>query len=364
MSSVGYPDYQRITQWLGAPLLQGVGVGVFPGPHVDGPLEVANYASVIVALKAIGGNATVTIKQTVPGGPGSLVLTETIIVPAGATVFESFVLFGQAVELDITGSIAGTTVDYALYGSNTTTNAQVITSATINIQRNDILVAAEPTLDFQDDPGFPWSVIDDGPGTRVKIKPPPGVTRTILVENAQVLANTVAPTDLTSGGIIIPAGAMGHNGWAKFSAAGQIQNATGAPQNLPKFQVGINGIVFNIDTGFGGLGVGIATAGTLFGWKLEVELQMHGAANVCVWTLDLDGSGQGSGAEISNLLTTGEGLYQLTAHGLWKALGFNYDVTTNYDTGARQIVCVVTNPVGAGYNVWCDRRRLEVCYEP
>lgn len=169
MSSVGYPDYQRITQWLGTPLAQGTGVGVFPGPHVDGPLQVANFASVIVALKAIGGNVTVTVKQTVPAGPASLVLTETVIVPAGATLFETFVLFGQAVELDLTGSGAGTTVDYALYGSNTTTNAQVITAATINLQHNDVLVAAEPTLDFMDANGVVWVVADDGPGTRVRL---------------------------------------------------------------------------------------------------------------------------------------------------------------------------------------------------
>lgn len=172
MSSVGYPDYQRITQWLGAPLVQGTGVAVFPGPHVDGPLEAANFASIIVAVKAIGGNVTVTLRQTVPGGPASLELVETIIVPAGSTLFEAFVLFGAAVELDLTGSIAGTTVDYALYPSNTTTNAQVITNATINVQKNGVLIAAEPTLDFVDGLVGAWTITDDGPGTRVLITPP------------------------------------------------------------------------------------------------------------------------------------------------------------------------------------------------
>lgn len=171
MSSVGYPDYQRITQWLGPPLLQGTGVVIGAGTHVDGPVEAANFASVIVAVKPTTGNVTVTIKQTIPGGPASLVLTETVIVPAGATLFEAFVLFGSAVELDLTGSIAGTSVDYALYGSNTTTNAQVITSATINIQKADVLVAAEPTLDFLESANILLAIVDDAPGTRVKITP-------------------------------------------------------------------------------------------------------------------------------------------------------------------------------------------------
>jgi hypothetical protein len=169
MSAVGYPDYQRITQWLGAPLVQGTGLVIGAGTHTDGPLEVANFASVIVALKATTGNVTVTIKQTVPGGPAALVLTETVIVPAGATLFETFVLFGQAVELDLTGSVAGTSVDYALYGSNTTTNAQVITAATINVQHNDVLLAAEPTLDFEDGNGVVWTLTDDGANTRMKV---------------------------------------------------------------------------------------------------------------------------------------------------------------------------------------------------
>lgn len=176
MSSVGYPDYQRITQWLGAPIVQGTGTAIGAGTHVDGPIEVANYASVILAIKPTGGPVTVTLKQTVPGGPASLLLTESVVVPAGATLFEAFVLFGQAVELDITGTIAGTTVDYALYGSNTTTNAQVITQATINVQHNDVLVAAEPTLDLEDFGANVWSVVDDGPNTRVKITPPRCIT--------------------------------------------------------------------------------------------------------------------------------------------------------------------------------------------
>lgn len=173
MSTVqGFPDWQRITQWLGPPIVQNTGLVIGAGTHTDGPVQVSNFASVVVALKATGGNVTVTIKQTVPAGPASLVLTSSVVVPAGATLFEAFVLYGGAVELDLTGSIAGTSVDYALYGSNTTTNAQVVTAATINVQHSEVLVAAEPTLDFVDVGGSVWSVTDDAANTRVKIALP------------------------------------------------------------------------------------------------------------------------------------------------------------------------------------------------
>lgn len=171
-SAQGFPDWQRITQWLGPPIAQNTGLVIGAALHTDGPFQVSNFASVIVSLKAAVGNVTVTIKQTVPAGPASLVLTETVIVPAGATLFEAFVLFGGAVELDLTGSVAGTSVDYALYGSNTTTNAQVITNATINVQHNEVLVAAEGTLDFVDAGAFVWGVADDAVNTRVKVTPP------------------------------------------------------------------------------------------------------------------------------------------------------------------------------------------------
>lgn len=167
MSAVGYPDYQKLSQWLGAPLVQGTGVVIGAGTHVDAAIEAANFASVIVALKATGGNVTVRVKQTVPGGPASLVLTQDVIVVAGATLFEAFVLFGSAVELDLIGTLAGTSVDYALYGSNTTTNAQVITQATINVQKAGVLVAAEPTLDLLDGPGIKITAVDDPTNTRI-----------------------------------------------------------------------------------------------------------------------------------------------------------------------------------------------------
>lgn len=363
MSSVGYPDYQRITQWLGAPLLQGTGLGVFPGPHVDGPIEVANYASVIVAVKANVGNVTVTIKQTVPAGPATLVLTETVIVPAGATLFEAFVLFGQAVELDLTGSIAGTTVDYALYGSNTTTNAQVITNATINVQLNDVLVAAEPTLDFQDDPGFPWSVLDDAPGTRVKVKPPPGVVRCRYTNAGQVArTNTVVEADLFANLLNIPADAMGANGWARIKVQGGIANATGIPQNLPQWKVYLNGVLA-LDTGFGGLGVGI-NSGSIEGWVAELVIIARGGRGAQLMALVQEGASAGAGADAVNAWAVSPGQYELRNGGRWSNVGAEIGMAAN-SALAMAVVFSVTNPLASvNYTVYKDYVSLETCYMP
>jgi hypothetical protein len=196
MSSLGYPDWQKIQQWLGAPLVQATGRVIGAGTVSDGPFNLASWASVVVAIKPTGGNVTVKIRQKVNGAPASLELVDTVVVPAGQTGFDAFVLFGDAVTLELTGSIAGVSVDYALYPSNTTTNAQLLASAVVNIQQNDALVAAEPTLDFKDVLGFVWSIVDDPTNTRIKITPPiPGLAP---IADMYVAAGTLGAFDFSS----------------------------------------------------------------------------------------------------------------------------------------------------------------------
>jgi len=172
MSSYGFTDGQEITGWLGVPFEEATGRVIGAGSYVAGPFTCTNFASVVVAVKATGGNVTVKVTQSVASGPGSLQLAESIVVAAGGVDFEAFVLFGDTFTVEFDGSVAGTSIDYAIYPSNTTTNAQVITAATINVQHNDVLVAAEPTLDFEDPAGGAWTIVDDAPNTRVKITPP------------------------------------------------------------------------------------------------------------------------------------------------------------------------------------------------
>jgi hypothetical protein len=176
MSSIGYPDFQKIAQWIGAPIVQQTGLALGNGVHDDGPFNLASWASVVVAIKPTGGKVTVTVKQKISGGPATLELDTTFTVDAGATVFESIVLFGDAVTLHLAGDTIGETVDYALFPSNATTNAQLSTNPSIGFQLNDVLVATEPALDFEDAGGFKWSVLDDAAGARVKVTPPKIIT--------------------------------------------------------------------------------------------------------------------------------------------------------------------------------------------
>lgn len=172
MSVSGFPDWQNIAQWLGSPVEQQTGRVINAGSYTTPAFELSSWAAVIVAIKAIGGAVDVTVTQNVSGGPTSLGLAQTFHVSAGATLFEAVVLFGDSVTVKFQGAGAGTSIDYAIYPSNTTTNAQVITQATINVQHNDALVAAEPTIDFVDGTYFAWGVADDAANTRVKVTPP------------------------------------------------------------------------------------------------------------------------------------------------------------------------------------------------
>lgn len=179
MSSIGFPDGQRITQWLGAPIAEASAFAIGAGALALGPFSLASWASVIVACKPTGGALDVTVTQNISGGPAGLQLTETFHVAAGATLFEAIVLFGDAVTVTFQGAAVGETLDYAIYPSNTTTNANVITQATINVQANEVLVAAEPTLDFVIAGGNSGTVVDDGPNTRVKVGLPKITTSTL-----------------------------------------------------------------------------------------------------------------------------------------------------------------------------------------
>lgn len=130
-SAGGFPDWQRITQWIGAPVVQGAALALGAGSHDDGPFQLASWASAIVAIKPAVGPVVVTLRQAVSGAPGTLELDSTFTVQPGVVLFESVVLQGNAVSLHLQGSVAGTTVDYALIPANTTINAASVSGGSI-----------------------------------------------------------------------------------------------------------------------------------------------------------------------------------------------------------------------------------------
>lgn len=177
-TGLGYPDWQKIQQWLGAPLAEQTGLPIGAGTHDDGPFNLVSWASVVVAVSVTGGNVTATVKQQINGGPASLELDESFVVSPGAPVFQSVLLYGDVVSLHLAGAAPGVVVDYALIPCNTPIQASAITNALVTVQQNDVKVDAEPTLDFEDASGWPWTITPDAANERVKIAlPTPGLVK-------------------------------------------------------------------------------------------------------------------------------------------------------------------------------------------
>lgn len=164
-----FPDWQQIQQWTGDPLAGKTALALGGGVEDTGPLPVGSWASIILWVKATAQPVAIVVTQTVSGGSSALSIVTTINVPAGGKLTQSIVMFGDTVEVVFTGGGVGCILDYAVVPSNTTSNAQVLTNATINVQKNEVLVALEPTLDFVDSNQNLWSVTDDAANTRVKL---------------------------------------------------------------------------------------------------------------------------------------------------------------------------------------------------
>lgn len=150
MSSIGHPDYQGFPQWLGHPFVANAALALGAGTHTDGPFTVSNFASIILAIAPTTHGVTATITQQISGAPAGLTVVETFNISAGSTLFEAIVLTGNLVTLELQGGGAGTTVAYALYPSNTTTNSAVSSSTVLNFLHNGVAIKAEPGLDVED----------------------------------------------------------------------------------------------------------------------------------------------------------------------------------------------------------------------
>lgn len=176
MSEHGYPDFQRYAQWFGAPLVDASAFAIGAGSHTDGPLQVNNWSSVILYVKPTGGTITATVRQTSSGILSGLVSDTVITIAAGSTVVRSVVLLGNQVSLILQGSAPGETVDYSLVPSNTAVNTGTVSTPTIGVQHNEVLVANEAAIDFVDAAGAVWTITDDVANGRVKITPARMVT--------------------------------------------------------------------------------------------------------------------------------------------------------------------------------------------
>jgi hypothetical protein len=165
----GFPDWQRITQWFGSPLDSATAFAIGAGAKVVGPLDVSNFASIVVCVKPTGGTVTVTVEQQVPGGPAGLKVATSFVANDGNVIFEAFVLLAGAAKVTFQGSAAGETLDYAIVPSNTNTNAEVAALTQLGFQHNDAVVANETAIDLEDTTSLVWSLVNDPANLRMKV---------------------------------------------------------------------------------------------------------------------------------------------------------------------------------------------------
>lgn len=169
--AVGFPDWQRITQWFGTPVEQATAYPIGAAAKVIGPLNVRNFASIVVCVAPHGGNVTVTVDQQVPGGPVGLKTSSSFVVNAGNAVFEAFVLLAGVATVTLQGTAGGETLDYAIVPSNTNVNAEVAALTQLGFQHNDVVVASETAIDLEDTTSLTWALVDDPANLRVKVSP-------------------------------------------------------------------------------------------------------------------------------------------------------------------------------------------------
>lgn len=169
----GHPDFQAYALWIGAPLVQQTGLAIGSGSHTDSAINVSNFASVILAVKPTGGTIVATLTQSVVGGPASLAFATQYTIASGSVAFNTLVLTGNLVTLQLQGNTGGETVDYALYPSNTTVSTPSVTGATLKFQHNAGATITEPGVDVEDSPFAAWTLTDDPGSSRVKLSAVP-----------------------------------------------------------------------------------------------------------------------------------------------------------------------------------------------
>jgi hypothetical protein len=314
-SALGYPDFQRITQWFGAPLDQATAFALGAGLKTVGPLDVRSFASVVVCVKPTGGAVTVTVTQSVRGGPAGLTTSSSFVVAAGNVVFEAFVLLAGVVTVTFQGTLAGETLDYAIVPANTNTNAEVAALAQLGFQHNEVAVANETALDFVDATGAVFTVTDDPGSSRVKVAMPASPVRQVYRSAGVVVSNTVVETVIST--LVIPAGALLGNGFARATLLGLFLNNTGVVQNVTQFKVYMNGVL-QLATGSIASGGGVATLAEFLPYKLVLDVVSNGAANQFLY-MTAQGSHGGSAA-LAGLFTAGLGAWSSVADS-WFANG-------------------------------------------
>ncbi|MDE2469326.1 MAG: hypothetical protein KGL35_11430 [Bradyrhizobium sp.] len=124
--SVGFPDFQRITQWLGAPLETQTAYAIGAGSNTWGPFSVSSWQGLLLVSEPTGGNVTFTVRAVRSGGVSGLNVDQSVTVSPGEVSVSAFALYGNAVSLIAQGSVGSSTVSFDLVPTNTIAQSQLI----------------------------------------------------------------------------------------------------------------------------------------------------------------------------------------------------------------------------------------------
>lgn len=244
-------------------------------------------------------------------------------------------------------------------------------SLTLTVQHNGVLVAAEPTLSFDDAASglLTYTVNDDPANTRVRMQPvlAGGLVIDVLRKITVTDVNTTSTeTDLLAGGAVIPANALGSNRTLIAEVSGDFLN-TGAAAAPPRLVWRLGGAVGPpptgtplIDTGVGG---GTVTAASRVGWK--ARLVMYMSDNTTEYgDLDFEIPGVTPAASTGAVFATGLGQYNLMAANsflLAKAKGVTNGTVSVLTTSQQLLTLGTINGAAlATYSMRCNRARVYI----
>lgn len=115
---MGYKDWQEIVEWIGDAIYSQEALAVGAAPTVDGPFQLGNFRSILVAARAITNRALIQITYRPKGAPAGLtnVFEGTV---STAPSYWIIPCYGNVIdEISITRAANPCTVDLIVLGTN------------------------------------------------------------------------------------------------------------------------------------------------------------------------------------------------------------------------------------------------------
>lgn len=152
----------------------------YPSPQGSGPSLGPDLMATGLILSVYNVTADVKLILRDEGSPQGYQYGDEFAMSPNAQVFPKAIGFAAKSHVPGTPALIQATLWSAVDGplpsspvpiTATLSPSGIVTPpvANVNFQHNDVFVAAEPTIDFEDGNGTRWTLTDDGANTRVKV---------------------------------------------------------------------------------------------------------------------------------------------------------------------------------------------------